>query len=88
MKKFNILSRKGMENTEEGVRLRKLTLNSDLGDIDKQEAKVAKLKNNIQTERTQRWKAWVDNSWAHKKKDIYKFVKGTKSTGPLIVIPG
>eukprot|EP00972_Heterocapsa_arctica_P035974 5292396-Heterocapsa_arctica.AAC.1 len=75
MKKFNILSRKGMENTEEGVRLRKLTLNSDLEDIEKQEAKVAKLKNNIQTERTQRRKTWVENSWAHKKKDIYKFVK-------------
>eukprot|EP00972_Heterocapsa_arctica_P051934 7638873-Heterocapsa_arctica.AAC.1 len=46
------------------------------------------LKNNIQTERTHRWKKWVENSWAHKKKDIYTFVKGTKSSGPLIVIPG
>eukprot|EP00972_Heterocapsa_arctica_P033525 4935171-Heterocapsa_arctica.AAC.1 len=64
-----------MENTEEGIRLRKLTLNSDLGDIGLQEEKVSKLSNNIQTERTQRWKAWVDNSWAHKTNNIYKFVK-------------
>eukprot|EP00972_Heterocapsa_arctica_P056057 8268399-Heterocapsa_arctica.AAC.1 len=64
-----------MENTEEGIRLRKLTLNCDLGDIGLQEEKVNKLINNIQTERTQRWKAWVDISWAHKKKDIYECVK-------------
>eukprot|EP00972_Heterocapsa_arctica_P045755 6752246-Heterocapsa_arctica.AAC.1 len=58
MKKFNILSRKGKENTEEGTRLRKLTLNCDLMDIDAQETKVNQLKDNIQTERTQRWKGW------------------------------
>eukprot|EP00972_Heterocapsa_arctica_P019011 2807057-Heterocapsa_arctica.AAC.1 len=79
---------KGLETTEEGKRLQKLTINSDMNDISKQEHIVEKLRETIKTERTQRWRAWVDNSWAHKKKDIYKWIKGTKSSGPLIVIPG
>eukprot|EP00972_Heterocapsa_arctica_P009592 1414177-Heterocapsa_arctica.AAC.1 len=58
MKKVNILSRLGKENTEEGVRLWKLMINCNLMDIDAQETKVEKLKDNIQTERSQRWKGW------------------------------
>jgi hypothetical protein len=36
-------------------------------DITEQEKIVAKLRDNIKTERTQRWRLWVENSWAHKK---------------------
>eukprot|EP00972_Heterocapsa_arctica_P013190 1938297-Heterocapsa_arctica.AAC.1 len=88
MKKYNILVRKGREHTEEGVRLKKLTFNCTMDDITKQEEIVAKLRDNIKTERSQRWRHWADNSWAHKKKDIYRWIKGSKSAGPLIVIPG
>eukprot|EP00972_Heterocapsa_arctica_P069043 10202488-Heterocapsa_arctica.AAC.1 len=42
----------------------------------------------IKTERTQRWRHWVDNSWAHAKNDIYIWTRGNKGAGPLIVIPG
>eukprot|EP00972_Heterocapsa_arctica_P048030 7084102-Heterocapsa_arctica.AAC.1 len=71
MNKYNILIRKGAENTEEGIRLKQLTLNCDVNDISKQEMIVDKLKGNIQTERTHRWRSWVENSWAHKKQYIY-----------------
>eukprot|EP00972_Heterocapsa_arctica_P071298 10531359-Heterocapsa_arctica.AAC.1 len=57
-------------------------------DISEQEEIVAKLRDNFKTERCQRWRLWVDNSWAHKTKDIYRWIKGSKSAGPLIVIPG
>eukprot|EP00972_Heterocapsa_arctica_P017510 2585647-Heterocapsa_arctica.AAC.1 len=57
-------------------------------DITKQEEIVAKLRDNIKTEGSQRWRLWVENSWAHKKNDIYRWIKGIESAGPLIVIPG
>eukprot|EP00972_Heterocapsa_arctica_P084057 12383499-Heterocapsa_arctica.AAC.1 len=59
-----------------------------MNDISNQEKIVEKLRENIKTERTQRWRRWVVNSWAHKEKNIYRWIKGTKSIGPLIVIPG
>eukprot|EP00972_Heterocapsa_arctica_P026698 3929595-Heterocapsa_arctica.AAC.1 len=46
------------------------------------------MRHQTRTERTKRWKAWVDNSWDTKKKDIYKWIRGKKDQGPLIVIPG
>eukprot|EP00972_Heterocapsa_arctica_P081065 11945075-Heterocapsa_arctica.AAC.1 len=88
MKKYNILKRKGAENTEEGLRLKRLTLNCDMSDISNQEKIVEKLREHIETERTQRWRLWVENSWAHKNTYIYIWIRGTRSTGPLIVIPG
>eukprot|EP00972_Heterocapsa_arctica_P030834 4537427-Heterocapsa_arctica.AAC.1 len=66
-KKYNMLVRKGAGNTEEGQRLKKLTLNCTMEDITKQEGIVAKHRENIKTERTQRWRLWVENSWARKK---------------------
>eukprot|EP00972_Heterocapsa_arctica_P094208 13893860-Heterocapsa_arctica.AAC.1 len=38
--------------------------------------------------RTQRWRNWVENSWGHKKKYIYKWIRGKKGNGPLIVNNG
>eukprot|EP00972_Heterocapsa_arctica_P085346 12578358-Heterocapsa_arctica.AAC.1 len=59
-----------------------------MDDIVKQEEKVSKLRDDIKHEGTQRWRHWVGNSWAHKKKDIYRWIRGNKSAWPLIVIPG
>eukprot|EP00972_Heterocapsa_arctica_P089129 13143371-Heterocapsa_arctica.AAC.1 len=59
-----------------------------MDDITKQEEQVGQMREDIKRERTQRCRLWVENSWAHKKKDIYRWIRGTKSSGPLIVIPG
>eukprot|EP00972_Heterocapsa_arctica_P056350 8312829-Heterocapsa_arctica.AAC.1 len=59
-----------------------------MDDIVKQEEKVSKLRADIKNERSQRWRHWVDNSWARKKQDIYRWIRGNKTKGPLIVIPG
>eukprot|EP00972_Heterocapsa_arctica_P038691 5701424-Heterocapsa_arctica.AAC.1 len=42
----------------------------------------------LKTDRTQLWKNWVENSWCHKKKDIYKWIRGTQGNVPLIVNQG
>eukprot|EP00972_Heterocapsa_arctica_P046077 6797740-Heterocapsa_arctica.AAC.1 len=44
----------------------------------------AKLKN----DRSQRWRNRVDNSWGHKKKYTYKWIRGKKGNGRLIVSNG
>eukprot|EP00972_Heterocapsa_arctica_P045280 6684415-Heterocapsa_arctica.AAC.1 len=46
------------------------------------------MRTDIKNERSQRWRLWVENPWAQKKRDIYKWIRGNKSAGPLIVIPG
>eukprot|EP00972_Heterocapsa_arctica_P090244 13313767-Heterocapsa_arctica.AAC.1 len=67
MKTYNILVRKGAEHTEEGLRLKRLKLSCTMEDITMQEGIVAKLRENIKTERSQKWRLWVENSWAHEK---------------------
>eukprot|EP00972_Heterocapsa_arctica_P101163 14911856-Heterocapsa_arctica.AAC.1 len=57
-------------------------------DITKQEELVEKMRTDVKTKRSQGCIFWVDNSWAHKKKDIYIWIRGNKSAGPIIVIPG
>eukprot|EP00972_Heterocapsa_arctica_P050889 7479724-Heterocapsa_arctica.AAC.1 len=42
----------------------------------------------LKNERTQRWRNWVENSWGHKKKYIYKWIRGKKRNGALIVNNG
>eukprot|EP00972_Heterocapsa_arctica_P070951 10481837-Heterocapsa_arctica.AAC.1 len=59
-----------------------------MDDTVKHEENVSKLRGDINNYRNQRWRHWVENSWAHKKKDIYIWIRGNKSAGPLIVIPG
>eukprot|EP00972_Heterocapsa_arctica_P042038 6198732-Heterocapsa_arctica.AAC.1 len=44
----------------------------------------AKLKN----DRSRTWRNWVQNAWGHMKKDIYKWIRGKKGNGPLIVSQG
>eukprot|EP00972_Heterocapsa_arctica_P055012 8110720-Heterocapsa_arctica.AAC.1 len=67
MNKYNVLVRKGRENTEEAFRLKKLSFNCAMEDISKQEEIVACLRENIKTERSQRWRLWVESSWAREK---------------------
>eukprot|EP00972_Heterocapsa_arctica_P011516 1688083-Heterocapsa_arctica.AAC.1 len=42
----------------------------------------------LNNERTQRWRSWVENSWAHDKNYFYKWIRGKKGNGPLIVSEG
>eukprot|EP00972_Heterocapsa_arctica_P062075 9152135-Heterocapsa_arctica.AAC.1 len=72
MKKYDILVRKGKEHSTEGYRLKKLVNNCFMDDFVKQEEMVSKMRADINNERYQRWRHWVDNSRAR----------------PLIVIPG
>eukprot|EP00972_Heterocapsa_arctica_P005737 848167-Heterocapsa_arctica.AAC.1 len=46
------------------------------------------MRTDIKNKRSQRWRLWVESSWAHKKTTIYIWIRGNKSAGPLIVIPG
>eukprot|EP00972_Heterocapsa_arctica_P104708 15431513-Heterocapsa_arctica.AAC.1 len=46
------------------------------------------MRTKLKNERTQRWRNWVENSWGHKKKDIYKWIRGKKGNGALIVNNG
>eukprot|EP00972_Heterocapsa_arctica_P102471 15100536-Heterocapsa_arctica.AAC.1 len=42
----------------------------------------------LKNDRSQRWRNWVENSWGHKKKDIYKWIRGKTGNGPLIISNG
>eukprot|EP00972_Heterocapsa_arctica_P102117 15048258-Heterocapsa_arctica.AAC.1 len=83
MKKYNILVRKGKAQSVEGLRLKQLVSDYFMEAMTKQEEIVSKLRADIKNERSQRWRHWVDNSWAHKKKDIYRWMGGNKRAGPL-----
>eukprot|EP00972_Heterocapsa_arctica_P110200 16226005-Heterocapsa_arctica.AAC.1 len=78
MDNYNILVRKGKEQSVEGYRLRKLVDNCIMEDITKQEEVVAKMTTDIKNNLSQRWRLWVDNSWARQTKDIYRWIRGNK----------
>eukprot|EP00972_Heterocapsa_arctica_P083133 12251236-Heterocapsa_arctica.AAC.1 len=42
----------------------------------------------LKTERTQRWRNWVEHSLNRKKKAIYTWIRGNQGNGPLIVNQG
>eukprot|EP00972_Heterocapsa_arctica_P066388 9795995-Heterocapsa_arctica.AAC.1 len=46
------------------------------------------MRTKLKHERTQRWRNWVESSLGHKEKDIYKWIRGKKGNGPLIVTNG
>eukprot|EP00972_Heterocapsa_arctica_P005793 856322-Heterocapsa_arctica.AAC.1 len=46
------------------------------------------MRTTLNNERSQRWRSWVDNSWGHNNKYIYKWIRGKKRNGPLIVSHG
>eukprot|EP00972_Heterocapsa_arctica_P068425 10110508-Heterocapsa_arctica.AAC.1 len=43
------------------------------------------MRTKLKNERNQRRRSWVENSWGHKKKDLYKWIRGN---GPVIVSNG
>eukprot|EP00972_Heterocapsa_arctica_P061019 8998704-Heterocapsa_arctica.AAC.1 len=46
------------------------------------------MRTKLKNDRSLRWRNWVDNAWGHTKKDIYKWIRGKKGNGPLIVSEG
>eukprot|EP00972_Heterocapsa_arctica_P105014 15473850-Heterocapsa_arctica.AAC.1 len=53
----------------------------DLQDI---EDELYEMRTTLKHDRSQRWRNWVDNSWGHEKKYIYKWFRGKTGNGPLI----
>eukprot|EP00972_Heterocapsa_arctica_P025800 3796018-Heterocapsa_arctica.AAC.1 len=52
------------------------------------EVKLDEMRATLKNDRSQRWRNWMDNSWGHKKKDIYTWMRGKKGNVPLIVSNG
>eukprot|EP00972_Heterocapsa_arctica_P002998 441823-Heterocapsa_arctica.AAC.1 len=52
------------------------------------EEKLDTMRTTLNNERSQRWRSCVETSWGHKKKDIYKWIRGKRGNGPLIVSNG
>eukprot|EP00972_Heterocapsa_arctica_P109245 16085915-Heterocapsa_arctica.AAC.1 len=48
------------------------------------ETKLEEMRAKLNNDRTQRWRSWVDNSWGHKHKYIYTWIRGKTGNGPLI----
>eukprot|EP00972_Heterocapsa_arctica_P067029 9891736-Heterocapsa_arctica.AAC.1 len=46
------------------------------------------MRTKLKHDRTQRWRSWVEHSWGHKKKYIYKWIRGKSGNGPLKVSNG
>eukprot|EP00972_Heterocapsa_arctica_P049467 7281097-Heterocapsa_arctica.AAC.1 len=46
------------------------------------------MRTELKHQRTQRLRNWVENSWGHKKTYTYKWIRGKKGNGPLIVSNG
>eukprot|EP00972_Heterocapsa_arctica_P101044 14893168-Heterocapsa_arctica.AAC.1 len=46
------------------------------------------MRTKLNNERTQRWRNLVENSWGHTNTYIYKWIRGKKGNGPLIVNSG
>eukprot|EP00972_Heterocapsa_arctica_P019798 2920765-Heterocapsa_arctica.AAC.1 len=52
------------------------------------ELKLDGMREKLKNDRSQRLRNWVENSWGHKKKHIYKWIRGKRGNGPLIVSNG
>eukprot|EP00972_Heterocapsa_arctica_P093404 13777241-Heterocapsa_arctica.AAC.1 len=77
MRKYKMLVNNKQEQQEEGNILHyKLEGNVALEHLREIEAKPAEMRTKLNNDRTQRWTSWVDNSWGHTKKDIYKWIRG------------
>eukprot|EP00972_Heterocapsa_arctica_P004508 670316-Heterocapsa_arctica.AAC.1 len=46
------------------------------------------MRSEIKLERTKRWRAWLETSWDTKRNTIYRWIRGKKGQGPVIVLPG
>eukprot|EP00972_Heterocapsa_arctica_P064047 9449336-Heterocapsa_arctica.AAC.1 len=89
MRKYQMLVNRKQEAGEEGLQLLyKLEGRIGRQHLTYMEEKLDTMRTTINNERSQRWRSWVDNSWGHKKKYIYKCIRGKKGNGPLIVSNG
>eukprot|EP00972_Heterocapsa_arctica_P088090 12987831-Heterocapsa_arctica.AAC.1 len=79
----------GKENSGEGVQLLyKLEGIAGIQAIQTLEKILDIMGGKLNNERSQRWRKCVESSWGHKKKYIYKWIRGKKGNGPLIVSNG
>eukprot|EP00972_Heterocapsa_arctica_P052711 7758193-Heterocapsa_arctica.AAC.2 len=83
-----VLVNKGKGYGKEGAALHAKLDKTGVETIEELEIKVDEMRCQIKSERTNLWKSWVENSWDHKQKDIYKWIRGKKGNGLLIVTPG
>eukprot|EP00972_Heterocapsa_arctica_P109994 16196695-Heterocapsa_arctica.AAC.1 len=89
MRKYQMLVNKKQEQLEEGQTLYyKLEGKVALECLKEIEAKLEEMRTKLKHERAQRLINWVENSWGHNEKDIYKWIRGKKGNGPLIVSNG
>eukprot|EP00972_Heterocapsa_arctica_P041085 6055605-Heterocapsa_arctica.AAC.1 len=71
---------------EEGQTLHyKLEGKVDRKDLEDMEVKLDEMRATLKNDRSQRWRNWVENSWGHKEKYIYKWIRGKTGNVPLIV---
>jgi hypothetical protein len=89
MRKYQMLTNKKQQYGEEGQVLNyKLEGKVALHYLKEIEEQMDNIRNKLKHDRTQRWKTWVETSWANKKKDIYKWIRGKDGNGPLIMNKG
>eukprot|EP00972_Heterocapsa_arctica_P018638 2754854-Heterocapsa_arctica.AAC.1 len=89
MRKYQMLVNKTQEHYEEGQHLHyKLDGKVAMKYLKEIEEQIDDMRTKLNNERTQRWRNWLDNSWGHKKKYIYKWIRGKKGNGPLIAHNG
>eukprot|EP00972_Heterocapsa_arctica_P105603 15559029-Heterocapsa_arctica.AAC.1 len=85
MRKYQMLVNRKQEAGEEGIQLL-YKLEGKIGrqDLADMEERLDTMRTTFNNERSQRCRNWVGNSWGHKKKYIYKWIRGKKGNGPLI----
>eukprot|EP00972_Heterocapsa_arctica_P011785 1726072-Heterocapsa_arctica.AAC.1 len=89
MRKYRMLVNKNQEQQEEGQILHyKLEGNIALDNLQEIEIKLDEMRTKLKNDRSQRWRNWAENSWGHKKKTIYKRIRGKTGNGPFIVSNG
>eukprot|EP00972_Heterocapsa_arctica_P073126 10800755-Heterocapsa_arctica.AAC.1 len=85
MRKYQMLVNKKQEQQEEGhilhYQFEGKIASEHLQDI---EIKLDEMRTKFNNNRSQRWRSWVENSWGHKTKDIYTWIRGKTGNGPLI----
>eukprot|EP00972_Heterocapsa_arctica_P054208 7988319-Heterocapsa_arctica.AAC.1 len=77
-----MLVNKKQEHQEEGQTLHyKLEGKIALEHLREIEIKLDEMRTKLKNDRNQRWISWVENSWGHKKKDCYKWIRGKSGNG-------
>eukprot|EP00972_Heterocapsa_arctica_P092537 13647499-Heterocapsa_arctica.AAC.1 len=89
MRKYHMFVNQEQEHSEEGkILCYKLEGKVALNNLKEIEEHIDDMRTTLKHERTQRWRNWVESSWGHTKKYIYKWIRGNKGNGPLIMSNG